>query len=482
MFEIVLGLVIAVCLLNLFFQKGSGPPVVPYLVPFLGHTAILQRRAAEFLNECREKYGSVFTIHYLGERVVVFSGSEAREMMKIPDLIVKEPRDRIMSFSDAIGEWKGAQGYPEHRILTEAVVKSNVTSLLKDILPSLLTRIDRVVLEQLGDIRKPIVIDAHIFVSEIVVSTVALLLVGQPLSENKELKTIMKNYYSQIEAIITLGLKWKLFPFVGNQIAQFLIRAKTPSIRIRQEIKNIITSSYIIRKAQVDPPPATNVMDNLIDEGHDLDTVAHLVMALTFAAVSTTSNACISLLADLLAFPEFINRLKLEQKQVLKDAQVIDGRPVVTKEHLEKMEHLDSAIRETLRHRAHRVELWRSPSKPHTLKNGMHLTQGSLMAVDCTSLHFDEQEYPSPFEYRPFRFVGLGLNATRVNGTFTGFGSGKHACPGRFFAVQEITAIMSILLRECDFSTLDGKPGPFVTNTIFPKNYRAVLSANTYLA
>ncbi|KAJ9053664.1 hypothetical protein DSO57_1022067 [Entomophthora muscae] len=278
----------------------------------------------------------------------------------------------------------------------------------------------------------------------------------------------MAIYFSEIEGMMKLGLKWKLFPYVGNQIAQTVVRANTPSIRVRQEIKNIIKPTFHERKEN--SAPATNVLENLIDDGRDIDTIAHALMTLIFAAISTTTSACIQLMGDLLAFPEFINRLKQEQRQVVKDGEV------VTKDHLEQMVHLNSAIRETLRHRGHHLGQWRITSKHQVLRNGMEIPEGALLALDGTSLHFNEKDYPSPHEYKPFRFVGTGLIATRVNGSFIGFGAGRHACPGRFFAVQEVTSIISTLLRKCDFSIVDGKPGPFNTHEIFPAGSKIVLS------
>ncbi|KAJ9053662.1 hypothetical protein DSO57_1022065 [Entomophthora muscae] len=472
--EIVLGgLVLAYVAFNVtwLFNEKSGPPRVPYYVPFLGHTYQLRSRAAEFLDECRAKYGNVFTLNFAGEQVIVFSGEEAREMVKMQDVLVAESHNKMMFVSDAVGGWQGAMGLPEHQLDAATVVKSNVSNLLKDVLPDVLAQIEKSIDEQLGTLEDPIAVDAHAFFSEIVVSTVAILLVGHKLAKNKDLKRIMATYFSEVEGMMRLGLKWKSFPLIGNQIAQATIRSTTPSIRIRQEIKTIIKP--VFHERQPNSSPATNLLESLIDDGSDIDAAAHLLMVLIFAAISTTTNTCLNLLGDLLAFPKFFGRLKQEQEQVVKDGEV------VTKDHLEQMEHLNSAIRETLRHRAHRIGQWRITCKPHVLRNGLGIPKGSLLALDATSLHFNEAAYSSANEYDPFRFVGTGLNATRVNSSFIGFGSGRHACPGRFFAVQEVTSIMSTLLRKCNFATEDGKPGQFKAKDTYVRNYKVVLSKST---
>ncbi|KAJ9053658.1 hypothetical protein DSO57_1022061 [Entomophthora muscae] len=467
---IIITLVAAYCVSNAvwLFTGKSGPPRVPYYVPFLGHTKQLQTRGAKFLEECRLKYGNVFMLNYLGEQVTVFSGDDAREMVKMQDVLMKEALDKMLFSSEIGGEWDGAMGASGQHADPAVVVKSNISKLLKDVLPDVLAQIDKSIVEQLGTLETPVVVDAHAFLSEIVVSTVAILLVGHKLATNEQLKEIMSTYFSEVEGMMKLGLKWKAFPLLGNQIAQAIIRSSTPSIRIRQEIKTIIKPAFQARKDATSL--ATNVLDSLVDEGRDIDTIAHVLTTLVFAAISTTTSTCINLIGDLLAFPEFIDRLKQEQRQVVKNDEV------VTKDHLEQMEHLNSAIRETLRHRAQRIGQWRITSKAQVLRNGMEIPEGALLALDGTSLHFNEKDYPSPHEYNPFRFVGTGLNATRVNGSFIGFGAGRHACPGRFFAVQEVTAIMSTLLRKYNFATLDGNPRPFNTHEMFPAGFKLAMS------
>ena len=74
-----------------------------------------------------------------------------------------------------------------------------------------------------------------------------------------------------------------------------------------------------------------------------------------------------------------------------------------------------------------------------------------LAYVSNPSLHGDNPETFSGFRYvdkDPFAMVGR---------TSIAFGLGKHACPGRWFAVNNIKTAMSILIRKYEISSLDGK-------------------------
>ncbi|KAJ9053660.1 hypothetical protein DSO57_1022063 [Entomophthora muscae] len=440
----------------------SGPPKVPCKLPFLDHTQQLHTRASEFLQECRKVYGGIFILYYLGERVIVFSGIEAKEMLKMTGLLVKKPRNRVMFISDAIGEWSID---PQHNLDAAAVTRKNITPLLKGVLPDVLDQITKEFGTRLKEM--PAMVDSYSFISEIVISSVAILLVGHTLAQNAQLRHIMKTYSDEIEALITKGLQWKTIPFVGNKLAHKLVRSQTPSVKVRKNIRDIINSTYIDRTAMANPPAATNVLESLVDEGHTIEAIAHSLMGLIFASVSTTTNTCLFLINDLLAFPNFIARLKAEQIEYPLD---------LTKEYLDQMVYLNSAIRETLRHRGHRLEQWRITTHDHVTQAGITIPKQSLLALDVSSLHFNEDVYPSPLEYNPFRFVGSRQSATHIDASYIGFGSGLHACPGRFFAVQEVTAIMATLLRGYDFAPEDGMPIPFTSNTCFPQRYRLVIT------
>lgn len=67
-------------------------------------------------------------------------------------------------------------------------------------------------------------------------------------------------------------------------------------------------------------------------------------------------------------------------------------------------------------------------------------------------------------EYRPLRhYVAEGeamqrqVPATQLSGDFLSFGLGRHACPGRFFAVQTIKAMLAGLLLRYEFEILYGE-------------------------
>ena len=65
------------------------------------------------------------------------------------------------------------------------------------------------------------------------------------------------------------------------------------------------------------------------------------------------------------------------------------------------------------------------------------------------SLHGD-----NPETFEGFRHVDKD-SFTMVGRSSLSFGLGKHACPGRWFAVNTIKTALSILIRKYDISNLD---------------------------
>lgn len=88
----------------------------------------------------------------------------------------------------------------------------------------------------------------------------------------------------------------------------------------------------------------------------------------------------------------------------------------------------------------------------------------------------DPELYPEPESFDAFRFSKLREEYPEMDGRFQyvasntssmAFGYGRHACPGRQFAAQEIKAIMAHILREYDLRspTNRGRPASMASET-----------------
>jgi len=187
------------------------------------------------------------------------------------------------------------------------------------------------------------------------------------------------------------------------------------------------------------------------------------VLALNFAAIHTTSMAFTQVLFDLAAYPYHVPALREEIEAVIKE----EG---LTKISLHKMRKLDSFIKESQRLGGNgTLTMGRKILKDFTFSDGTIIPKGHLVAVANLPMHLDEEKYNNPAKFDGFRFANL--RDSEVEGfskhqmislglDYIVFGHGRHACPGRFFAVNELKALLAHVLLTYDvaFENNGGRP------------------------
>tara|TARA_R110002003_G_scaffold9_25_gene598 strand:+ start:1333 stop:1764 length:432 start_codon:yes stop_codon:yes gene_type:complete len=95
-----------------------------------------------------------------------------------------------------------------------------------------------------------------------------------------------------------------------------------------------------------------------------------------------------------------------------------------------------------------------------TLSNGQYIPPGVIIEVPSQAIYGDSAHYPDSDTFDGFRHYKLrrgGAAADHArnqfvttNDTNLAFGYGRHACPGRFFAANEIKMILARLILEFD--------------------------------
>lgn len=97
------------------------------------------------------------------------------------------------------------------------------------------------------------------------------------------------------------------------------------------------------------------------------------------------------------------------------------------------------------------------------LPDGTRIPKGTKLMVSANQ-SWDPSLYPKPLEFDPYRFVKLreqgGQESTATfvstSPSLLAFGHGRQACPGRFFANNELKIALVHILLKYDIKAVKG--------------------------
>ncbi|KAI9463826.1 cytochrome P450 [Boletus coccyginus] len=202
------------------------------------------------------------------------------------------------------------------------------------------------------------------------------------------------------------------------------------------------------------------------------------MLVVNFAAIHTSSNSFTQALFYLAANPQYIQPLREGVEGIIeKDGWLKDA--------LCKMRKVDSFLKECQHLEGISiVSLARKALKDFKFSDGTFIPKGTSVAVASRSLHYDEHFYKNPELFEPFRFVHMcetdarnGPKHQLVSTTteYLTFGHGRHACPGCFFAANELKSMLAHIVMTYDVKLEDDttRPQSLCIGSIAAGNRRA---------
>ncbi|KAE8354978.1 cytochrome protein [Aspergillus coremiiformis] len=172
-------------------------------------------------------------------------------------------------------------------------------------------------------------------------------------------------------------------------------------------------------------------------------------LTLSLAAVHTTADLLAKVLLDLCEHAEIIPALRQEIVAVIQEHGW-------QKSTLVNLKLMDSFLKENQRLKPFSlIPMERDAEHSVRLRDGTEIPKGTTLTVANHHLR-DPAIYPDPERFDPYRFLKLrdekGQERTAqlesTSPDHLGFGYGKYACPGRFFASSEVKiALCHILLK-----------------------------------
>ncbi|MDY8136236.1 cytochrome P450 [Aquimarina sp. 2201CG5-10] len=178
---------------------------------------------------------------------------------------------------------------------------------------------------------------------------------------------------------------------------------------------------------------------------NDEQIIDHLIFIL-MAAHDTTASTQTSFCYFLAKYPEWQNKLRTEARLFYKEHK--DDFKV---KDLRKLEHLNLALKETLRMFPPLVSIGRVATKELEYK-GYQLQKGTQVSIDIDQNHHNPEVWSCPGSFDPDRFSKERSEHTKCPYTYTPFGAGSHYCIGFAFAEMQIKYVISQLLLTHEWS------------------------------
>lgn len=238
--------------------------------------------------------------------------------------------------------------------------------------------------------------------------------------------------------------------------------------------------------------------------GLDPKVISFRIIDVNFAAIHTSSFTSTNALLDICSCPpgsDGTTVLSLLREEVMR--VYTEEQSWWTKSGLERLVRLDSAIRESMRHTG---IFYRGTMRKVVDPNGyqatpeIHIPPGVNVGTSAYSIHHDEAFYHDPHQYNPFRFsepreaaaaeAAKADESSAANGkehlegavakdktsslnqtteTFLGWGHGRKACPGRYFATDVMRLMIAAMIKGYEIEPLNPRPNnKWMLNTVMP--------------
>jgi len=420
--------------------------------------------ATELIKEGQKKYGGKpFRIATnVGEKIVIDTS--------MVDSVKSDPRLNFQKAADK-GLFAHMRGFEALKTSGQTtfvrdMVRIHLTRHLSKVTRDLATEVSGVLEDRWGNSTEWHDTDLGADVLQLVAVLSTRVFMGEELAHDQEWLDIAINYTVSIFGAARELRKW---PAPLRPLANLFLKShrdlRAASKRAEEIVQPIVDARRLARSKPgfVKPNDSLEWFDETAKGAPYNPT--HLQMVLGMAAVHTTADLTKTTLLQYAQHPEIMADLRKELIEVMPTG----GWDKVT---LYKLKLLDSSIKEAQRLKPiGAVSLGRVVMEDVTLPDGTLLPKNSDILVSSHPM-WDEEVFPEPEKYDAHRFVEIRKQTgqdhkaqlTTTENHFLAFGRGKHECPGRFFAANEVKIAMAYTLMNYDVR-LKGDEKP--THTAF---------------
>jgi sterol 14-demethylase len=174
------------------------------------------------------------------------------------------------------------------------------------------------------------------------------------------------------------------------------------------------------------------------------DEITGMFISMMFAGHHTSSGTAAWTLIELLRNPQVLKDVTAELDDLYADGSEVSFQA------LREIPRLESAIKEALRLHPPLILLLRVVKEPLHV-NGFTVPVGAMVGASPAVSNRIAEDFPDPDVFDPGRYDEPRQEDLVNRWTWIPFGAGRHRCVGSAFAMMQLKAIFSVILREYEF-------------------------------
>ncbi|CAM3066120.1 cytochrome P450 [Skermania piniformis] len=172
--------------------------------------------------------------------------------------------------------------------------------------------------------------------------------------------------------------------------------------------------------------------------------ITGMFISMMFAGHHTTSGTAAWTIIELLRHPETLAGVVTELDQLYSDGAEVSHHA------LRQIPNLEAVLKETLRLHPPLIILMRIAQDDFEVC-GYRIANGDMVAATPAVSNRIAEDFPDPDTFDPGRYIDPRQEDLVNRWTWIPFGAGRHRCVGAPFALMQLKAIFSILLRDWEF-------------------------------
>lgn len=402
-----------------------------------GHLEELRTDPIGLMRRVREECGDIGTFRLVDRDVVLVTGAEANEVFfRAPDEVLDQG-EAYPFMTPIFGKGVVFDASPERRkeMLRNQALRGEQ---MKGHAETISREIERMVADW-GDEGE---IDLLDWFAELTIYTTSACLIGPRFRE--ELDSRFAQLYHDLER----GTDALAFVDPHLPIESFRRRddARLGLVALVQDI---------IDRRQAAPPPSReerDMLDVLVsltkDDGSPhftADEITGMFISMMFAGHHTSSGTAAWTLIELLRNPEVMKDVVAELDDLYADGSSVSFQA------LREIPRLESALKETLRLHPPLVLLLRVVKQEIEI-GGHTIPVGAMVGATPAISNRIPEDFPDPDSFDPGRYVEPRQEDLLNRWTWIPFGAGRHRCVGSAFAMMQLKAIFSVILRDYEFA------------------------------